>query len=167
MQPVTPCLLNLPPQPLYRFSNFAVRSSCRRVADSLFPVFLSHLFRRRIPVRILLELLRASTLAPQPAKAHAASLWLVLLDVVAPALPHRRSRAVQTQQIPQFPDFRMVPRVLHTMHPGTLALLKNELPAHLLHVAALGCVPACTETLEDRLHRVDEHVRVHVRGLCA
>lgn len=54
---------------------------------------------------------------------------------------------------------------LHPVRPRTLAVLEHEFAAHLLEVAALQRILACSYALEYRLHRVDEHVGVHVLGL--
>lgn len=86
---------------------------------------------------------------------------------MAPLAPHGRLCAVQSNQIPYLRHLSVASRRLHAVRPRTLAVLEQELAADLLEVAALERLPACAEALEYRLHRVDEHVGLHVLGLSA
>lgn len=61
----------------------------------------------------------------------------------------------------------MIPGVLHPVYPCALSILEQELPTHLLEVAALERILARADALEDGLHRVDDHVRLHVGRSCA
>jgi hypothetical protein len=53
------------------------------------------------------------------------------------------------------------------MDPCAFSILEQKLSANLLHITALERVLAGSKTLENRLHRVDEQVCLHVLGLGA
>lgn len=53
------------------------------------------------------------------------------------------------------------------MRPCALSVLKQELAADLLEIAAFEDVLACAYALEDGLYRVDEQVAVYVGRFCA
>jgi hypothetical protein len=148
-------------------------------ADTLLSTRSARLYRRaaRYSLRFfLLHLLWCGfmgivsanfALAAQSAPAHASPVLLGRLDSVAPALPHGRPRTVETQQVPQVAHLGMVSRRLHPMHPCTLSILEQKFSTNLLHITALERMLAGPETLEYGLHRVDEHVCLHILGLGA
>jgi hypothetical protein len=139
----------------------------RGAADHLLRFFLVYFLRSGFASTVSPNLLHASALASQPAPAQAPPILFDCLDVVTPALPHGRSCAIEAQQIPQIDHLRVIPRSSHPVYPCALSVLEQKFPAHLLHVAALQRILAGSETLEYRLHRVDQHVGVHVFGLGA
>ena len=129
-------------------------------------VFLFHTLRRHPSTPV--SMLDAFAQAPHQSPARASSPCRILLfDPMAPSLPRRRPCPIKANQSSNLGDLHVVSCGLHSMREHAFSVLKQKLAAHLLHVAALPSLLARAQSLEDRLHRIDEHVGLHVCGLVA